>query len=174
MKNPYFTVGQIVKPQGIKGEVKVRILTDDAERFHALHTVMLGDQEGPHDTARVNACRVQGESVYLQFSGVNDRDQAEKLRGRYIWIDRSQAVPLAKDTYYLSDLFGCAVVDENGHTYGAIADIIQTGSNDVYVIRGEDGDELLLPALKTIVSRVDVAENRITVRAEEVAPYVEI
>lgn len=174
MITKHFTVGQIVKPQGVKGEVKVRSFADDAERFHSLREVMLGDKEGPSDRARVSACRVQGDSVYLRLSGVNDRDQAEKLRGRYIWIDRSQAVPLGKDTYYLSDLIGCTVIDENGNTYGNIAEIIQTGSNDVYVVRSQSGDDLLLPALKSIVSRVDVEDGRVTVRAEEVVPYVEI
>ena len=174
MKTRYFTVGQIVKPQGVKGEVKVRSFADDPERFHSLHEVMLGDKEGPNDTAKVSACRVQGESVYLRMAGISDRDEAEKLRGRYLWIKRSQAVPLKKDTYYLSDLLDCAVVDENGHTYGTIAEVIQTGSNDVYVVRNADGGELLIPALKSIVSRVDVEDGRITVRAEEVAPYAEI
>ena len=174
MKTPYFTVGQIVKPQGIKGEVKVRSFADDPQRFHDLDEVMLGDEEGPADRARVKACRVQGESVYLYLAGVNDRDQAERLRGQYLWIERSQAVPLAEDTYYLSDLLGCAVMDESGHTYGSIADIIQTGSNDVYVVRSRDGDDILVPALKSIVSRVDIEKARVTVRAEEVAPYAEI
>jgi len=170
----YFTVGQIVKPQGIKGEVKVRSFADDPERFHSLKAVMLGDNKEPADRADVSTCRVQGGSVYLRLAGVDDRGQAEALRGRYIWIERSQAVPLKEDSYYMSDLIGCAVADENGHTYGAITQIIHTGSNDVYVVRPPEGDELLIPALKSIVSRVDIEENRITVRAEEVAPYAEI
>lgn len=174
MKNPYFTVGQIVKPQGIKGEVKVRSFADDPKRFHSLHEVMLGDKEGPTDRTKVSSCRAQGDSVYLHIAGVNDRDGAEKLRGRYIWIQRSQAVTLTEDTYYLSDLLDCAVVDETGHVYGAIEEIIQTGSNDVYVIRPKDGGQLLIPALKSIVSRVDIEDGRVTVRAEEVAPYAEI
>ena len=174
MKTPYFTVGQIVKPQGVKGEVKVRSLTDDPERFHDLSEVMLGDEEGPSDRTKVSACRVQGESVYLHLAGVGDRNQAESLRGRYLWINRGQAVPLEKDTYYLSDLLNCAVIDERGHTYGIIAEIIQTGSNDVYVVRPESGKDILVPALKSIVSRVDVDGGTVTVRAEEVAPYAEI
>lgn len=174
MKTPYFTVGQIVKPQGIKGEIKVRILTDNAERFHDLNEVMLGDKEGPADKAKVSACRVQGDSVCLRLAGVDDRNQAETLRGRYIWIERGQAVPLAKDSYYLSDLLDCTVADETGHSYGVIAEIIQTGSNDVYVVRSTDGEELLIPALKSIVSRVDIEDRQVTVRAEEVAPYAEI
>ena len=170
----YFTVGQIVKPQGIKGEVKVRSFTDDPKRFHSLCDVMLGDQEGPADRTQVSACRVQGDSVYLRIAGVHDRDGAEKLRGRYIWIERSQAVSLETDTYYLSDLLDCAVVDETGHVYGTIEEVIQTGSNDVYVVRSKDGDELLIPALKSIVSRVDIEARQVAVRAEEVAPYAEI
>ena len=174
MKTPFFTVGQITKPQGIKGEVKVRSFADDPGRFHDLNAVMLGDEEGPQDTAEVKACRVQGESVYLRIAGINDRDQAEKLRGRYLWITRSQAVPLREDTYYLSDLIGCAVADETGRTYGTIAEVIQTGSNDVYVVRPDTGTDILIPAMKSIVSRVDIDNSLVTVRAEEVAPYVEI
>jgi len=174
MKTPFFTVGRIVKPQGIKGEVKVHPFAEDPERFHDLSQVLLGDEEGPSDTVTVSACRVQGDSVYLRFEGIYDRNQAERLRGLYIWIERAQAVPLAEDTYYLSDLIGCAVADETGRTYGTIAEVIQTGGNDVYVVRSEEGGDILIPALKSIISLVDIEDCRVTVRAEEVAPYVEI
>lgn len=174
MKNPYFTVGQIVKPQGIHGEVKVRCLSDDPERFHALTEVMLGGDIGPDQKAKVTGCRVSGDSVYLRLEGTNDRNQAEALRGKYLWIDRKQAVPLAQDTYFISDLIDCAVEDETGCVYGRIAEIIQTGSNDVYVVRTTDGRDMLIPALKTIVSRVDIDGSRIVVLAEAVAPYASV
>lgn len=174
MKNPYFTVGQIGRPQGVRGEVKVRSFSDSPERFRKLTGVMLGGGQGPEENAQVDACRILGDNVYLHFAGIDDRDRAETLRGRYIWIEREQAVPLADDTYYVSDLLDCAVVDEAGRRYGTIAEVIQTGSNDVYVVRPEVGKDILIPALKTVVSRVDIEGCRVTVRAEEVAPYAEI
>jgi 16S rRNA processing protein RimM len=126
----YVTIGKIVRPQGIKGEVKVLPLTDDPERFCRLKKVFINDGEA----VGVLRCRITNGDVFLYLEGVLDRNQAETLRGADIKIRAADKIKLPAGRYFISDLIGCDVAFEDGQKIGAVADILQYGAADVYVL----------------------------------------
>lgn len=163
----YLCVGTIAKPQGIRGEVKVQPHTDDPQRFMSLKWVWIDGQKVP-----ITHARVLQNTVYITLEGINDRNEAELLRGKELMVDRENAAPLPKGRYYIVDLIGLTVEDRQGRMLGRLADVIQAGGNDVYSIEGERG--FLFPALKRVILSVDLAEKRMVLDEEalsEVAVY---
>ncbi|MHB1315255.1 MAG: ribosome maturation factor RimM [Christensenellales bacterium] len=156
-------IGLILKPQGINGELKIQPLTDDEQRYNRLPYVFL-ETKGGYDKRSFSHLRLQNGFVYLLFEGVNDRDTAEALRGRYLYIDRQHAVELPEGSYFICDLIGCVVEDENGFEYGKVTEVLQTGANDVYVVSGIK--ELYLPALKKLILSTDIEAKRIMIRSD--------
>jgi 16S rRNA processing protein RimM len=104
--------------------------------------------------------------VYLKFKGLNDIETAKQLKDLYILIDRKNAVRLPEDTYFICDLIDLEVF-ENNKLLGRLKDVLRTGSNDVYVVKGERGAEILVPALKSVVKKVDIENRRIDVYLPE-------
>lgn len=161
MLEPFLAVGEIVKPQGLRGEIKIKPLTDDPERFLALRSVRIGE------SMRALRCqRIHDGFVYARMEGVYTREAAEALRGQLIYIKRENAVELPKDTEFVCDLIGCVAVDTEGVSHGVLTDVLQTGGAvDVYVFK-EENRELLAPALKKTVLSVDVSNKRILLDAQ--------
>jgi len=161
----YLSVGYILKPQGIKGEIKVEPLTDYIERFDELDTLYIkeGDQCQP---VNVIARRYRGNHVFLRLEGYKDINQVEELRGEYLWIPREEARELPEDTFFIADIVGCAVYTQEGQDLGRVDSVIHTGSNDVYITKGSMG-EILIPGLKKVVLDVDIQSRKITVAAQE-------
>ena len=150
----YLVIGEITKPQGVRGEVKLRPITCDPGRFDALTLAYLRRGED-YLPVRLSVNRRAQDAVYLSVEGVDDRDAAEKLRGELLYIDRAHAVELDEDTNFLCDLIGLRGVDDEGGDWGVLRDVLQPGGNDVYVFEGERG-QVLLPALKSVVKKVDL------------------
>ena len=150
----YLVIGEIVRPQGVRGEVKLRPITCDVERFDGLEQAYFrrGEDFIP---VHIRASRRAQEAVFLTLEGVEDRDAAEKLRGELLYIDRAHAVELDEDTNFLCDLIGLHGVDDEGGDLGTLRDVLQPGGNDVYVFNGPRG-EVLVPALKSVVKKVDL------------------
>jgi len=150
----FFQIGKIVNTQGLKGDVRVFPTTDDVRRFDALKTVTLRGKRGltDYDVERV---RYQKNLVILKLAGIDDIDKANLLRGEELVVTRENALPLDEDEYYVKDIEGMAVVTEDGENLGTLADILVTGANDVYVVRPIEGKDLLIPAIKQCILRVD-------------------
>lgn len=161
----YLSVGYVVKPQGVRGEIKVEPLTDYMERFDELETLYLKGPDG-YKPKRVVARRYSSRHIFLRLEGFEDRDSAEGLRGEYLWIPRHMARELPEDTFLIADIIGCIVYTEDGKELGKIDRVIETGSNDVYVTKGPMG-EILIPGLKKVVSDIDINGRRIQVKASE-------
>ncbi len=174
MLDAYLAIGQVLKPQGVRGEVKVKPMTDDPQRFFALKQVFL--RAGESYVQRAMRCtRVHDGFAYLQFEGVGDREAAEALREQYLYVDRAHAVTLPEDTEFICDLIGCEAFDTQGQRIGVLTDVLQPGANDVYVLDTPRG-ELLLPALRKVVLSVDVQTKRMVIdegMLNEVAVYSE-
>lgn len=172
MLSEYLMIGEITKPQGVRGEVKVRPCTCDPERFDGLETVYIKRGEDYAPVAiRVN--RLAPDAVFMNVDGVNDRDAAEKLRGTLLYIDRAHAVELDEDTTFLADLYGLRGLVNDGRDLGELKDVMQPGGNDVYVFKGPLG-EVLVPALKSVVLSVDLDKGVMTLdghRLDEVAVF---
>ena len=154
MLSTHLMIGEVTRPQGIRGEVKVRPVTCDPERFYDLDYVFLK----------------RGESYVQRSVSVSrvDGDAAEKLRGEELYIDREHSVELPEDMNFICDLIGCEGVDTNGRSLGKMTDVMQPGGNDVYVFNGPLG-EVLVPALKIVVLEVKVEEKRILLDAQKLS-----
>ena len=172
MPDAYLLIGEITKPQGVRGELKARPITCDPERFYDLEQVYI--MEGSAYVARGVSVRSAGpDAVYFRMDGVETRDDAEKMRGTMLYIDREHAVDLGEDENFVVDLIGCACEDTDGRVYGKLTDVLQPGGNDVYVVKGPTG-EILIPALKSVVLKVDIQEKRMLLdakRLREVAVF---
>ena len=160
-------IGQAVKPQGVRGEIKVLPATDDVERFCDLENVFL-DEKG-EICKKVESARTREGFAYVKLEGVDDRDEAECLRGCSLYIDRAHAVPLPEGRYYISDLIGMRVEDETGAELGRLSDVMQAGGNDVYEVAG--GRTFRFPALKRVLKSVDV-ENGVYVVSGRAMDYL--
>ncbi|MDI3339869.1 MAG: ribosome maturation factor RimM [Sphaerobacter sp.] len=154
-------VGVITAPQGLRGEVRMSIWTHFPEHIPEITTIYLNEEETPR---RLLAARLHRGIAILRIEGVETRDEAERLRGTVVRISRDQAAPLAEGDYYHYQLLGLTVVDEAGNPLGTVTDIIETGANDVYVVRDEGGRETLIPALRDVVLDIDLERGCMTVR----------
>lgn len=151
------TIGKIVAPFGVRGEVKVLSLSDIPGRFMAFKDIYLGSQ---HARYTIVAARPTRNEVYiLKFSGIDDIDAAETLRNHDLSIPLDQLAELPPDSYYQHDILGLRVSTLHGHEVGSIVDIIATGSNDVYVIDAPSGKQILIPAIKEVIRQVDLVRK---------------
>ncbi|MBE5734230.1 MAG: 16S rRNA processing protein RimM [Clostridiales bacterium] len=161
-------IGLIVKPQGIRGEVKVQPLTDDINRFKNLKEVLIDGAK-----YRVLSSTIGGNVVFLAFSGINDRNQAEMLRGKFLCVTRENALPLEEGRYFIVDIIGCKIVTENCDCVGEVIDVF-SARTDIFTVRCEDGRIMRFPFLLDTVKKVDVNAKIITVdkkRLGEVSCY---
>ncbi len=154
----YFKIGIITSSHGVRGEMKVFPTTDDTARFKKCKQVYIEEKSGLvlHD---VESVRVSPDRVLLKLKGIDTPEEAIKLRQRGIFVDRKHAVKLSKDEYFIADLIGLSVIDEDGKELGEITDVLPTGANDVYQIKMPDGNEFLLPAIKECILEVDVEKG---------------
>lgn len=173
MYSEYLSIGEVLKPQGVRGQVKVRPDTDDPARFEVLEQVYL--KEGDRYIAwPVSDVSVRADGyVYCTLNHAQTREDAEKQRGTVLYIDRAHAVQLDENQYFISDLLDCTVCDQRGNKLGVIKDVLQPGANDVYEIKTPKG-LMYLPVLPFVVKSVDVRAGVIVVdeeRLPEVAVF---
>ncbi|MBE5892423.1 MAG: 16S rRNA processing protein RimM [Lachnospiraceae bacterium] len=150
-----FQVGIITSTHGVHGEVKVFPTTDDVRRFKRLKEVIL-DTGKEQITLEVEGTKFFKQFVILKFKGIDNINDVERYRQKSLYVTRENAVRLKKDEYFIADLMGLRVHNEDGSEIGVLREVIETGANDVYVIDLDDGRELLLPAIKECVLNVDV------------------
>lgn len=161
MKKEYLEAGKIVNTHGIKGEVKIMPYTDVPELLCEFDRLFLDRKE-----IFIERSRVAKNMVIAKIEGVNTPEQAEKLRNKILYMHRDD-LELDDDTYFIQDLIGMEVKDaETGVIYGKIADVMQTGANDVYVIKGNDR-EYLIPAIADVVISTDIDQNIMTIKVLE-------
>jgi len=161
----YLSIGQIVNTHGIRGEVKVYPLTDDASRFNKLKEVYI-EAKNEMTKYQVESAKHLKNTVILKLKGVDTMNDAEKLRQLYIKVGRWDAVRLPKDTFFICDIVDSEVFDIHGELLGKLYDVLQTGSNDVYVVKN-DTKEILIPALKTVVKEINLQNKKIIVDLPE-------
>jgi 16S rRNA processing protein RimM len=153
-------VAQVMGAHGIRGELKCRIVTDfPARRFRRNNTVLIDG--GSHT---IQAARVQGTTVLLKLADVADRDAAETFRNKEVLIRTADAIALPHGQFYWHQVIGLRVEDATSHRpFGQITDIIETGANDVYVVKGPSG-EILVPAIKDVVKDIDPEAGRMLIQ----------
>lgn len=163
MQAEFIEIGEIVRPQGVRGEVKLRAMSEDMSRYAQLEMVYLGEEHRP---VKVLKGRGNAGFAYLQLEGVADRDQAEALRGTSVYVDRAHAIHLGKDENFVCEMIGLAVEDSEGRAVGRLVDVLKPNKIcDVYVLNTPRG-EMMFPALKRVVLNVDVEAGKMTVDAQ--------
>ncbi len=167
MSDDLLTIGQVTAPWGNKGEVKVFPLTDFPDRFTDLETVFwVRDQR--QLKLVIERTRKHKDMLLMKIAGVDSINDAEGLRQGYLCIPKEQRQSLPEGHYYLYEIVGLSVQTVAGECLGTVKDILRTGSNDVYVIqRDGNGQDLLLPALKSVVLNIDTAAGTMTVEVPE-------
>ena len=173
MQTEYIQIGEIVKPQGIRGEVKLKAMTSDMTRYARLENVFLQRGRGEMKAYKVIKGRSYDGFAFLTLEGVKDRDAAEALRGYGVYVDREHAIELDEDENFVDDLIGLTAVDTKGNEIGELVDVLTPNSIcDVYVFDTPRGS-LMIPALRRVVVEVDLDEEKI-VLDEEVLPEVAV
>ena len=162
----YLEIGKIVNTHGVKGEVKVIPLTDNPERFNDLEWVYI-EKNNKLVKYKIGGVKFLKNFVIIKFQGVDDINSAQELKETYMKVDRKNAVKLPEGSFFICDLIGCTVFEENGNKLGVIADVIQTGSNDVYIVKREQGRDVLVPALKSVVRTVSLEKRMLEVQLPE-------
>lgn len=154
----FFAVGQIINTHGLKGELKVYPLTDDIKRFRKLKEVYINGA-----VCNVTWCKFQSETLIMKIEGIDSIEEGLKYKNVYMEVKREDAVKLPEGRYFIADLIGCTVYDDENVLLGSVENVLQTGSNDVYIVKGKE--ELLIPALKDIVLSIDLLEQKIVIKA---------
>ncbi len=155
----YITIGKVVAPFGVHGEVKVIILTEFPERLSKGNTVTLRYPDGKFVETAINASRPNKGGLLIGFEGPKNRWEAAELRDAEIVIERGDVKKLPKDQFYLFELVGLHVVTDDGRELGVVEDVLQGGANDVYVT----SEEICIPAIKQVVKSIDVEAGKILI-----------
>ncbi|MBQ2105802.1 MAG: 16S rRNA processing protein RimM [Lachnospiraceae bacterium] len=155
-------VGVITSTHGVRGEVKVFPTTDDMNRFKKLKTVIL-DTGKEQKTLNIESVKFFKNMVILKFKGFDNINDVEMWRQKDLLITRDQAVKLSPDENFIVDLIGLTVMTDEGEKLGVMKDVLQTGANDVYIVKMADGKEVLLPAIKDCILNVDLEKGEMLV-----------
>lgn len=161
MKSEYFRIGVLTNTHGIKGEFKVYPTTEDMHRYDYLKNVFIENKAGKK-YFEVESVKYFKNMVILKLSGIDDIDEALKYKGLDLYVSREDAIPLEEGEYYVSDLIGLKVMTDNGDELGEVKDILQTGANDVYVVKTPE-KEVLLPSIPECILKVDLDNETVLV-----------
>lgn len=159
-------VGVIANTHGIRGEVKVFPTTDEKERFKDLKKVIL-DTGKEQKVLEIQSVRFFKNLVILKFKGIDNINDIEMYKGKDLLVTREDAVPLEEGEYFIADLLDLDVYSDEDEKIGVLYDVMQTGANDVYVVKTEEGKEILLPAIDECILDIDLEEKRMTVHIME-------
>jgi 16S rRNA processing protein RimM len=158
----YVLIGRISAAHGLDGSVKVRSYAESPDLFAPGRSLRAAGRDGAERVVAITQARAQGASLLLSFAGVTDRRMAEAVVGWDLFIEKRGLPALEPGSYYWEDLIGMEVLAVGGERLGRLESIFRTGSNDVYVVT-EAGRELLVPALRSVVTAVDLAARRMVV-----------
>ncbi|MGI6587664.1 MAG: ribosome maturation factor RimM [Peptococcia bacterium] len=158
----YIKIGQIVNTHGYKGGLKIYPLTDDAQRFFVLEKVYL-NFAGHYVSYTIAKVKLHKNMVLLLLQEISDMNMAEKLKGLYLEIPRAEVRPLPPDSFYIFQLVGLAVYEDEQYL-GELCEVLKTGGNDIFVVKTPDNKEIYLPALKAVVTKIDFERGLMEVK----------
>ena len=157
-------IGKLGKVRGLGGELRIIPLTDFEGRFDDLKEVFVGGK-----LMRINGVNHIGEEIFIKFDGINNRESAKTLTNRFLTVPRSQAAPLDEGEFYTFDIIGCEVFSGD-KKIGVVTEVLKTGSNDVFQVKGNT--EILIPALKKVVEKINIADKKIFINDSWLAENV--
>jgi 16S rRNA processing protein RimM len=144
----YLSVGFLRRPHGVRGEIIMDLHTDFPERMKKGRKLFIGEE---HTPATMENVRTHGKGLLVKLKGVDTPEEAGLYRNQWAYVRKQDAPSLPEGQYYKHELFGLRVVDEEDHPLGELVEIIETGANDVYVVRDDSGREILLPAISSVI-----------------------
>ena len=147
------TVGKLGKVRGLDGDLKIIPLTDFEGRFDNLEEIFVDEK-----LFQVENVKYIGDDIFIKFVGIDNREVAKNLTNKFLQVDRKNVAPLDEGEFYTFDIIGCEVFDGDKN-FGKVIEVLKTGSNDVFQVQGER--EILIPALKSVVKKIDIAEKKI-------------
>jgi 16S rRNA processing protein RimM len=165
----FLVIGQVVGAHGVRGELKVQILTEDAQRFGLLEQVLLGLEDEEPVAWPLEGYRLHRGRALLKLRGCDDRSAAVAMRGYLVQVPREEAIPLEEGEYFEHQILGLEVWTAAGEPLGEVVDILYTAANEVYVVQGPNlgQRELLIPAIEDVVLEVDLEAGRLVVELLE-------
>ena len=159
----FLAIGRVLRPHGVRGELRVEIHTDYPERYAVYKTVYLGPKHIPHT---IESHRFHQGKVLIKLEGIDDRTAAEGLREQWMLVSAADAIPLKDGEIYVHQMIHLRVVTVEGEDLGEIQEVIETGANLVYIVQGPNG-QLLLPDIPEVFLEIDLAAGVATVRLLE-------
>jgi len=163
LSDEFITIGKVVSIQGNKGEVNILPLTDSIDRFKNLNKVFLRNKNS-QTMLNVEKIRIKKDTVILKLKDIENIGEAKTIVGSFLEVERKNAVKLPKDTYFIFEIIGLEIYTENNIFLGKVENVISTGSNDVYIVKGENKKELFIPAIREVVKNVNLEKKRITIK----------
>jgi 16S rRNA processing protein RimM len=160
----YLLVGKFRRPHGVRGEIAMEVLTDFPERLRKGVTIYVGEDHRP---LRITSIRDHGKLLLLGFNEFPDCDLVGELRNCFVYVPTSSIPRLPEGEYYYHEIIGLRAVNESGELLGVLEEILETGANDVFVIKPEQGNEILLPVIEGVVINFDLQKGVITVKPPE-------
>ncbi|HLO32454.1 MAG TPA: ribosome maturation factor RimM [Anaerolineales bacterium] len=160
----YLVVGFLRRAHGVHGEMIMDLHTDFPERLRSGKKLFVGEAHQPMTLA---GTRPHAKGILVKFKGIETPEDTAQFRNQWVSVRASEVPPLPEGQLYQHELFGFQVVDEDGHPLGELVEIIETGANDVYVVRDSNGRELLLPAIPSVILELDAARRLMRVHLLE-------
>lgn len=159
----FLVIGHLQRPHGLKGEIEMQVLTDFPQRIKKGKVVYVGDS---HKEMTILGTRWKQDLMLIQFKGIEIREEVATYTNNNVYVKRMTLPPLPEGEYYHHQLIGLDVI-ENGQKIGQVKDILETGANDVYLIRTINKKELLLPAIESVILEIDILNNQLIVKIPE-------
>jgi len=163
LSDEFITIGKVVSTQGNKGEVNILPLTDSTDRFKNLATVFLRNNNN-QTILNIEKIRIKEDTIILKLKDIENIEKAKMIVGSFLEVERKNAVKLPKDTYFIFEIIGLGVYAENNIFLGKVEDVISTGSNDVYVVKNKNKEEIFVPAIHEVVKNINLEKKRITIK----------
>ncbi|MCE1254430.1 MAG: ribosome maturation factor RimM [Anaerolineae bacterium] len=157
----FLAVGKLRRPHGIHGEIIMEILTDFPERLGKGKTLYVGEE---HESLKLAGARGHDQALLLTFEGFDSPESIGRLRNQIVYVSAKNLPELPEGRYYIHQIINMTVKDEDGQILGTVADVLQTGANDVYVVKTPQGGELLLPVIESVIVEIDPEKKEIKAR----------
>ncbi|MBI3162643.1 MAG: 16S rRNA processing protein RimM [Chloroflexi bacterium] len=156
----YLVIGYLRRPHGVSGEIVMDIHTDFPERIKSGRKILIGEKYQPFT---LDTVRQHSNGLLVSLKGVDTPEEAGRFRNQWVYVKASDVPPLPQGRHYQYEMIGLDVVDENGSLLGKVAEILETGANDVYIVRDDSGKEILLPAIPAVILNVDMDQRSMRV-----------
>jgi 16S rRNA processing protein RimM len=160
----YLVVGFLRRAHGVRGEIILDLHTDFPERLQNGRKLFVGEEHRP---MTLSGARPHAKGMLLKFKDIETPEDAGELRNQWVYVRATDVPSLPEGKVYQHELFGFDVVEENGNSLGELVEIIETGANDVYVVKNEAGKEILLPAIPSVILEIDPARRLMRVHLLE-------